>query len=269
MIATEVVEKYLEMSHGRTRYLEAGNGYPTILLHGVGFTSGGDNFFLNLPALATRLHILAPTFVGWPLGGQLDLDFSYSYLADFVREFQDCLGIECSNIVAHSMGGWVASLLAYESPNRVNKLVLIGSGGTRTQTLPSMTGFTAPTRESTRKQWEERIKVPGVDLDALVDRIFERTRVPGALEAYQRVLNQMNNPVIRKQYNTLRRLPHIKAPTLVIWGRNDTTHPVEMGETTHQLIPGSQFIVVEDCGHFVPMERPDELNEALLDFLPD
>jgi len=270
MTATQVVDKYAEMSHGHTRYLEAGTGFPTILLHGVGFTSGGDSWFLNIEPLATRFRVLAPTFIGWPLGGQVDLDYSYSYLADFVREFQDVLGIERSNIVAHSMGGWVASLFAYESPNRVNKLVLIASGGTRTQTLPSMTGFTPPTRDTIKQQWAERIKGPSVvDLDKLADELFERTQMPGSLEAYQRVLNQMNNPVIRKQYNTVRRLPHIKTPTLVVWGRDDTTHPLEMGEMTHRLIPGSKLLVFDNCGHFVPMERPDDLNEALLEFLSD
>ena len=72
---------------------------------------------------------------------RLDIEYSFAYIVDFVREFQDALGIERSNIVGHSMGGWLASLFAYESPNRVNKLVLVGSGGTRTRNDSSMTSF--------------------------------------------------------------------------------------------------------------------------------
>ena len=58
-IATGVAEKYVELSHGRTRYLEAGTGEPTILLHGVGFTAGGDSWFLNIGPLSEKVRVLA------------------------------------------------------------------------------------------------------------------------------------------------------------------------------------------------------------------
>src|SRR6266571_9519447 len=141
MVATQVEEKYEELSHGRTRYFEAGSGYPTILLHGVGYTAGGDSWFLNIGPLSQKVRVLAVDFLGWGLGDRLDLEYSFAYLVDFVREFQDAIGLPKSNIVGHSMGGWVASVFAYESPERVNKLVLVASGGTATRTLPSMTQF--------------------------------------------------------------------------------------------------------------------------------
>ena len=267
MITTEIAEKFLTLSHGRTRYLEAGSGYPTILLHGVGFTSGGDNWALSMGQLATRFRVLAPDFVGWGLGDRLDWGYGHWYLADFVREFQDALGMERANFIGHSMGGWVASLLAYESPDRLNKLVLVSSAGTRTQTLPHIAAFAPPTRESIRAQLPGRINVPGVNLDAMADELAKRVEIPGAVEAYQRIMDAMNHPVMRQQYNTVRRLPHIKAPTLVIWGRDDQTHPVEMGEITHRLIPGSKLLIFENCGHFVYTERPGEFIQAVLDFL--
>jgi pimeloyl-ACP methyl ester carboxylesterase len=264
---TSVAEKYVTLSHGQTRYLEAGEGYPTILLHGVGFTGGADGWFLNIGPLATQFRVLAPDFVGWGKGDRLDLEYSFAYLADFVREFQDALGIERSNIVGHSMGGWVASVFAYESPERVNKLVLVAAGGTATRTLPSMTQFKPPTREQIRGQLGTRVKAPGVDLDTLADQEFAKAQIPGAVEAYQKIMNHMNNPLTRLRYNTLRRLPHIKAPTLVIWGRQDSTNALELGQRTHELIPGSKMVIVEDCDHFIPTEHPDEFNRALLEFL--
>jgi pimeloyl-ACP methyl ester carboxylesterase len=267
-VATGVAEKYVELSHGRTRYLEAGTGYPTILLHGVGYTSGGDGWFLNIGPLSEKVRVLAVDFLGWGLGDRLDLEYSFAYLVDFVREFQDALGLEKSNIVGHSMGGWVASLFAYESPNRVNKLVLVASGGAASRTIPSMTEFKPPSRDDIRKQLETRVKAPGVDLDALADQQYQRTQeVPGGLEAYQKVLRHMNNGLTRQRYNTLRRLPHIKAPTLIVWGRQDSTNALELGETTRRLIPGSKLVVIEDCNHFVPTEKPDEFNRALVEFL--
>ena len=266
-IATGIAEKYVELSHGRTRYLEAGTGEPTILLHGVGFTAGGDSWFLNIAPLAEKVRILALDFVGWGLGDRLDLEYSFAYLVDFVREFQDALGIEKSNMVGHSMGGWIASLFAYESPERVNKLVLVASGGTATRTLPSMTGFKPPARDDLRARLEKTVKAPGVDLDKLADEQAERANIPGAVEAYQKILNHMNNGLTRSRYNTLRRLPFIKAPTLVVWGRQDSTNALEMGENTAKLVPNAKLVVIDDCEHFIPTEKPDEFNKALLEFL--
>jgi len=265
--ATSVAEKYVELSHGKTRYLAAGSGFPTILLHGVGYTSGADNWEFAMGPLGEKHWVLAPDFVGWGKGDRLDLEYSFAYLVDFVREFQDALGIKKSNIVGHSMGGWIASLFAYESPERVNKLVLVASGGTATRTLPSMTEFQPPSRETLRAQLQERVKAPGVDLDAVADREMAKAHIPGAIEAYRKILSHMNNGLTRTRYNTLRRLPFITAPTLVVWGRQDSTNALEMGEKTHELLPNSKLVVIEDCNHFIPTERPAEFNGALLEFL--
>jgi pimeloyl-ACP methyl ester carboxylesterase len=266
MTMTAVREEFVTLSHGRTRYLAAGTGQPVILLHGVGYTSGGDSWFLNIEPLAARLRVIAPDFVGWGLGDRLDREYSFAYLTDFVREFQDALGIERSHIVGHSMGGWIASLLAYESPNRVDRLVLVASGGTSTRTLHSMTEFSPPTRAEIRQQLEARIHAP-VNLDELADRDMRKTEVPGALDSYRLILRHMNDPVNRARYNTLRRLPHITAPTLLVWGRDDQVNALAMGEETHRLVPDSRLAVLDSCGHSPPTERPEEFNRLILDFL--
>ena len=268
MVATSVAEKYVDLSHGKTRYLEAGSGAPVILLHGVGFTSAAENWEFTLPALGEKFRAIAPDFVGWGKGDRLDLEYSFAYLVDFVREFQDALGIEHSHIVGHSMGGWVSVLFAYESPERVDKLVLVSPGGLKPRTLHSMTNFKPPTREETKAQLQKRVHAPGVDYDAMADREMAKAQIPGAVEAYQKILNHMNNGLTRQRYNTQRRLPKIKAPTMVIWGRQDATNDFEdMGKGTAALIPNSKLVVVEECDHFIPTEKPEEFNKALLEFL--
>ena len=111
-------ERFVELSHGRTRYFDCGEGAPTILLHGVGYSAGGTSWYRNI----------APDFVGWGTGDRLEQGYSFAYLVDFVREFQDALGLASTHVVGHSMGGWIASLFAYESPNRVDRLALTASG---------------------------------------------------------------------------------------------------------------------------------------------
>ena len=262
-----ITEKYIELSHGKTRYLEAGTGYPTILLHGVGFAGGADNWRLNIGPLAKKLRILAIDCLGWGKGDRFDREYSFAYLVDHVREFQDALDLEKTNIVGHSMGGWIASVFAYESPNRVNKLVLAASGGARPRTLASMTEFKPPTKETIKKQMAERTDPSyHAELDKWVEEDYAKTQIPGALEAYRKILAHMNDNPNRVRYNTIRRLPHITAPTLVLWGKNDQTNALEMGEETHRLIKGSKMVVF-DAAHFLPTQVPESLNQALLDFL--
>ena len=260
-------EREVELSHGRTRYIDAGSGPPVILLHGVGFTSGGDSWWPVVGPLATRLRVLAPDFMGWGLGDRFDREYSFAYLVDFVREFQDALGLDRTHIVGHSMGGWIATLLAYESPQRIDRLVLVASGGAATRTLHSMTSFQPPTREQIEAQLHKTVKVPEADFDGLTERAVQKTQVPGAVEAYQKILNHMNDPEHRRRYNTLRRLPHISVPTLIVWGRDDQVNALELGEQLHAGIPGSRLEVLDDCGHFVPTEKAQELSQLLVDFL--
>ncbi|MEK9660099.1 MAG: alpha/beta hydrolase [Chloroflexota bacterium] len=264
-------ERFVELSHGTTRYIEAGSsGIPTILIHGVNYTGGAHEWFLNIGALSEKLHVYAVDALAWGMGkGFLQQEYSFAYLVDFIREFQDALGIEKANLVGHSMGGWLSSLFAYESPNRVNKLVLVASGGAMPRQLKSMVEFQDPTREDLRKVLAGRVDAnSGVEIEALTDYHYALCGNPDRLAAYRRVLAHMNNMETRSRYNTVRRFPHINVPTLVVWGTDDTTNALEMGEMTRDGIPGAKMVVFDKIGHGVPTEAPEQLNKALLEFLP-
>ena len=79
--------------------------------------------------LSQHLRVLAMDCLNWGTGDVFDQEFSFAYLVDHVREFMDVLGIEQANVVGHSMGGWILTLLCYESPNRVRKAVNVCGGG--------------------------------------------------------------------------------------------------------------------------------------------
>lgn len=264
---SNITEKWVEMSHGKARYLESGSGEPTIFIHGVGFAQGAHTWRPNLGPIGQKTRAIAVDCLGWGMGDRLDLEYSFAYLVDYIREFQDVLGIQRSNIVGHSMGGWLATLFAYESPHRVNKLVLVGSGGTRTRTIPSMTEFKPPSKEELAADLRNRLKLTDERADAVLEECWAATQVPGGLDAYRAVLRHMNNGLTRNKYNTVRRLPYITAPTLVVWGENDEVNALEMGQQTAELIPNAKLVVAKGAGHFLPTERPDEFNKILLEFL--
>ena len=95
---------------------------------------------------------------------------------------------------------------------------------------------------------------------------IKKTELPGHDEAFGKVMKHMTDPITRPRYNTLRRLGKIKAPTLVIWGRDDKINALEMGEETAAGIPGAKLIIYDDTGHGVPNEQPERFNKDVLDF---
>ncbi len=261
-------EHWVDLSHGRTRFLRKGSGAPVLFLHGVGFTDGAEVWSRSLEHMAAAHDAIAVDLIGWGDGDRLDTCYSFAYLVDFVREFQDALGLSRCHIVGHSMGGWVASLLAYESPDRVDRLVLVSSGGTVTRPLATMTAFQPPaSAEEVYVDLVERRGYPaGMSTRALADRQFGRAGKQGALESYRRILGHMTDPVHRARYNTVRRLPRISASTLVVWGRHDEVNPLDMGRRTADLIPDAQLTVLE-CGHFPASQTPGPFHHAVFSFL--
>ena len=260
-------EQFVHLTHGKTRYWEAGTGYPTILIHGAGWNSGCESWALNIGPLSAKLRVLAIDCLNWGTGDVLDQEFSFAYLVDHVREFMDALGIEKANFVGHSMGGWIVTLLAYESPDRVNKLVNVSGGGTATRPLQNMVEFTVPSPEQIREMIANRYPSGTVDTDEMAAPYIKKRDLPGHDQAFAKVMRHMTNPTTRQRYNTLRRMPFIKAPTVVIWGRDDKTNALEMGEETAQAIPGAKLIVYDNTGHGVPTERAEDFNRDALAFL--
>src|ERR1051326_4695613 len=87
--STAITEKFVELGHGKTRYFEAGTGYPTILIHGAGFLSGADGWLGVMGPLAERYRVLSIDCLNWGPGDVFNQEFSFAYLVDHVREFMD------------------------------------------------------------------------------------------------------------------------------------------------------------------------------------
>lgn len=257
----------IELSSGIATYTDIGAGAPVLLLHGVGYTSGAHDWFLSVDALSRSHRVLALDLIGWGRGDRLTQPYSFARLVDFVREFQDAVHVPQAHVVGHSMGGWLASLLAYESPDRVEKLVLVGSGGTAQRTLPTMTAFEPPPLESVASELQN--KNPSLEPTVVAEwarYAFDNVQRPDALPSYRALLSHMNEPENRRSYNTRRRLPRIFAPTLVVWGENDAVNDLEMGKLTADLLPKAELAVL-DGGHFLPVEHPDRFSSLVSSFL--
>lgn len=258
-------EREIELSSGATRYFEAGTGAPLLLLHGIGLTAGGTNWLLNIGELARHRRVIAPDFIGFGTGSRLQQPYSFAVLVDFVRELQDALGIDSADVVGHSMGGWVASLLAYESPDRVERLVLIAPGGMSTQ-VPRAMAVRRPSRARFADDVASRHGIAVTAVGALADLEWKVMGVPDVVEAYARLSAHMGDPETRRLHQLPRRLPKIRADALLLWGSEDRVNPLSMGRAMRDGLARAELEVLP-CGHAVPTERPAETDRAILAFV--
>jgi pimeloyl-ACP methyl ester carboxylesterase len=166
------------------------------------------------------------------------------------------------------MGGWVASLLAYESPERVDRLVLVGSGGMATRPLPMMTEFAPPTLTEVETGLVARCDAPADEVAPWAEYGWRNVQSADALDNHRRLLAHMTDPENRALYNVRRRLPLVPTETLVVWGEDDPVNDLSLGRETAELLPRATLTTLP-CGHFPHTERPAEFTRRVRAFLRD
>jgi pimeloyl-ACP methyl ester carboxylesterase len=259
-----VSRRDVQLSHGTTRYYESGNGEPVIFLHGSGIEQGADDFLPSFPALADHFRVISPDLLGWPPGDTFDDIASFPYLVDFLREFQDALGLRSSHIVGVSMGAWIAAIFAYESPQRVDKLVITGNPGLRGSPNRRMLAWELP-NEETVEAWVSKVaRVGGVDAAKVTAEKVAKMQTEGYADAFAKLMTHMGTDDNRQRYAMERRLPQVGAETLYLWGNTDPA--IEQAEVWHSLTPNSTLKVV-DAGHRLHVDEPELFSRSVSDFL--
>jgi len=267
MAATATIaSKEIALSHGRTRYLEAGTGHPVILLHGAGIAGGADDYRPAIELLSQKYRVLAPDFPNWPPGDPKTNMQAFPGMTDFLREFQDALGLKSSHIVGATMGGWIAGLLAYESPNRVDKLVMTGNPGFHGSANNNLASWNPPTDD--KIEAAVALVTPALSDSERNSLTQEKKRLindPDYAEAFRSMMSTMGNPQNRKEFNLLRRMPHITSPTLLLLGRGDPSS--KTADELQALIPGSKLVIIEDGAHQVHYENTEQFSKVITEFL--
>lgn len=261
------VERTLQLREFRARFLEAGTGTPTICIHGVGFTAGAEGWLPAIRAgLADKLHIIALDNAGWGAGDRMTFEYSISFFVDFIRELQDTLGYAKTNVIGHSLGGWIAATFAYESPERVVKLVLDDIAGMNVTPPASVSEFALPTLDQVKRQTAANYHEE--DREEQVQAAWRNVQVKDAEAAYRKITGHLNDPAMRRRYHLQRKLPFIRVPTLVIWGEHgNELFPQPMGRDIAARIPGARFTVIPGGTHFVPQGEPVGFARAVNAFL--
>ena len=258
----------------RTNYHDSGGaGAPVLLIHGSGpGVSAWANWRLVMPALAQQARVIAPDMVGF---GYTERPQGFVYSMDaWVRQavgLLDALGIERTDLVGNSFGGGLSLALAIAHPERVRRLVLMGSAGVSfplTEGLDAVWGYT-PSVENMRAIMDYFAFDQGLMSDDLARLRFEASIRPGFQESFAAMFpapRQRWIEALASAEADIRALPH---QALVIHGREDRVIPLSTSLTLSSWIQRSQLHVYGQCGHWTQIEHAARFARLVGDFLAE
>ena len=261
----------------RTNYHDVGAGHPLLLIHGSGpGVSAWANWRLVMPELARQARVIAPDMVGFGFTDRLDLTQpGQRYDMDtWVRQavgLLDALSIEKTDLVGNSFGGALALALTIRHPQRVRRLVLMGSVGVSfpiTAGLDAVWGYEASFENMRRIMdvfaWDRRLVN-----DELARMRYEASIQPGFQESFSAMFpapRQRWVDAMTSSEKDIRALPH---HTLVVHGREDQVIPLTTSQTLAAWIPRSQLHVFGQCGHWTQIEHTARFVRLVGDFLAE
>ena len=248
------------------------------MLHCAG---GSVEFWLyNIHVLAQHYRVYAVDMVGSGLSDKPSASYSLTYQAEFIKNFMDTLGIESATLAGNSMGGAAAIQFTLMFPQRVDKLILISSFGLgkeislrlRLATLPFAMSFFRPQRRKINsmlsvdvynstlipQEWNE--------IRYAIATIPHRNKALSQLARANLNLFSVRRPVFSA---IVQKLATITAPTLIIWGKQDRILPVAHADVAAEGLPNNRLHIFDSCGHYPHLERPQEFNSVVLEFLAD
>jgi 4,5:9,10-diseco-3-hydroxy-5,9,17-trioxoandrosta-1(10),2-diene-4-oate hydrolase len=282
MTATALIENTVIVDGRPLFYAETGSGPAVVLLHGGGpGASGVSNYSRNIDALAADYRVIVPDMPGYGRSTKhLDQSDPFGALATAVRGLLDALEIDVAHLVGNSYGGAAALRLAMDSPHRVGRLVVMGPGGigtTRglpTAGLTSLLGYyggDGPSRDKLETFVRTYLVHDGAAVpDDLIDRRYEASLDPEVIA--NPPLRRPSGPTAlrtlwRMDLTRDARLKSLRAPTLVLWGRDDKVNKPAGGPTLLATLPNAELVMTSHTGHWMQWERADLFNRLVLDFL--
>ena len=234
------------------RYVEAGEGQPIIILHGLmGGLSNFEGVLDYFPPKGYKVIIPELPVYTLPV-----LKTSVKSLSEFLHDFIIHKGLKEVILLGNSLGGHVGLLYTKNHPEYVKGLVLTGSSGLYENNM----GDGYPKRgdyDYIKKKSEDVFYDPKLATKEIVDEVYESVNDRNKLV---RTLALAKSAI---RHNMSKELPKMNTPTAIIWGAEDRVTPPNVAEEFNQLLPDSNLYWIKKCGHAPMMEHPDQFNQIL------
>jgi len=237
------------------QFIDEGEGEVLVLLHGLfGALSNWEDV---VGRFSSHYRVIIPLM---PIYTMPVKQAGLEKLNEFVEAFVAFAGLDHFNLVGNSLGGHVGLIYTLRNPEKVKRLILTGSSGLFEDSM----GGSYPRRGS-YDYVSERVAYtfynPETATKELIDEVFETTKsIPKCLRIVGIAKSAQRN-------NMADEIPNITAPTLLVWGLNDTITPPMVAHEFDRLMPNTTLRFVDKCCHAPMMEQPDRFNELVEEFL--
>ncbi|MGA8332457.1 MAG: alpha/beta hydrolase [Mycobacterium sp.] len=269
--------------HGyRRAFRIAGSGPVILLIHGIGDNSTTWNTVQS--KLAQRFTVIAVDLLGHGQSDKPRADYSIAAYANGMRDLLSVLDIERATVVGHSLGGGVAMQFAYQFPQLVERLVLVGAGGVTKDVNMALRLASLPMGSEALALLRLPLVLPALQIfGRAAGLVLGSTAVGRDLPDVLRILADLPEPMASSAFTrTLRAVVDWRGqsvtmldrcyltqsvPVQIIWGAEDVVVPVSHAHMAHAAMPGSRLEVFEHSGHFPFHHDPDRFIEVVERFI--
>lgn len=270
----------------KTHYAEAGGDGPVIVaMHGGGAgSSGSAGLGALLSILSDEFRVIGLDSIGGfgqtdPTAG--DVHYGLQSRVDHLAAFLDALCLDRVTLMGNSQGAWCVAKYAIMRPDRLERLVLLGTGSIcsamgikhpPSEGLKLLEGYDG-TREGMRRLLEGLVYDKSKITDELIDMRQAAATRPGAMEKFKEMgagnRRLQREPLFAPMFDMTSSLPQVSKllPTIMIWGENDIFAPPEYGRKLEPLLPDVKFHWIPNAGHQVQTDRPDVVAEIVRAFM--
>jgi 2-hydroxy-6-oxonona-2,4-dienedioate hydrolase len=277
--------RYVQAGKWKLHFNELGSGYPLIMLHGGGpGASGWSNFQDNARVLARDFRVILPDVPGYGKSDEFDpaTDDVPKAQAEAIKLLMDALQIDKAALIGNSMGSVITLNIAVEYPERVSHIVAMGAaiGGLGLPMSLSPAGPTAGMqvlvetyRDPSPENFRRLCEVMVFDASYVTDKLLSE-RAQSATDNPRHLLNFLKRAELGKMTpkkseatDLAAALPSVRVPSLIIHGRDDRIVPLEASLRVLSVLPNSQLLVFNRCGHWAQIEHAPVFNAVVRAFL--
>ncbi|MEA2352567.1 MAG: hypothetical protein QOJ14_981 [Thermoleophilaceae bacterium] len=267
--------------HGhRVTYRRAGWGPVVVLIHGI--TGSSKTWEDVIEPLAENYTVVAPDLLGHGESAKPRGDYSLGAYASGIRDLIAAIGHDRATVVGHSLGGGVAMQMAYQFPERVERMVLVSSGGLGREVHLLLRAAALPGSEIVLPLLASPGLIGRLDgVGALLGRLglragadldemwqgFSSLADPGARAAFIHTLRTILDPGGQRVSAVDRLYLAAEMPSLIMWGERDPIIPFRHGVNATETMPGSRLVTFPDAGHFPHRQDPKRFVRELTDFI--
>ncbi len=273
-MSQKITDGQVDVNGVKIHYLEAGAGEPVLLVHG--WPTSSFLWRKVMRPMAERNRVIAIDLPGFGQSDKpLDASYSFRYYDRIFEGFVDALGIESIGLAVHDLGGPLGVYWACQHPERVQRLALLN---TLIYPNPSWAVilFVLSTklplvRSVMASPWglKGAMRLGVHDHRNVTDEVVRGVQAPFKDAASRKALLKAGHGLSPKGFKEIAdKLPGLEIPVRVIYGARDRVLP-DVAKTMRRVkrdLPQTEVTALDDCGHFLQEERPDDIGELLAEF---